>query len=127
MTRFLVLVKPDGVKRGLVGKILMTFEQRGYEIGRINSRVATHELASSHYKAKTSKPFFTQLTGFMMSGRSVAIELSGDIGVARRIVGTSNGDPGTIRGAMTNDIEQNVVHCSDSEECAERELSLWFS
>ena len=132
MEKTLVLVKPDGVQRGLSGEIISRFENRGLKlIGRKLMQVS-EELAGRHYHEHTERPFFPGLVSFITSGPIIAMAWEGDnaIGIVRQTMGTTNpveASPGTIRGDLAINIGRNVVHGSDSPESAERELNLFFS
>lgn len=132
----LVLVKPDGVARNLIGEIISRCESKGYRVIDLRLTQPSRELLEAHYAEHKGKPFFEPLLEFMLSGPSVAIRLEGHrvIEGFRSIAGTT--DPtlapaGTIRGDLGRDwglkVQQNLVHGSDSEESATRELELWFS
>lgn len=126
-----VMVKPDGVGRGVVGEIIRRFEVRGFEIERLEMKIVTEDLARAHYAEHVEKPFFPELLDFITSGPVVAIELSGENAVAavRTMMGPTNpadAAPGTIRGDLALDLTQNIVHGSDSPQSAERELAIWF-
>lgn len=136
MQHTLVLVKPDGVARGLTGQILARIEAKGYVIADLRLVQPERELLVQHYAEHEGKPFFEPLVEFMLSGPSVAIRLAGDrvIEGFRSLAGTTDpttAAPGTIRGDLGRDwgtrVQQNLVHGSDSEESAERELALWFA
>lgn len=131
----LVLVKPDGVARNLIGEIISRCESKGYQVIDLRLVQPSRELLEAHYAEHEGKAFFEPLVEFMLSGPSVAIRLQGDrvIEGFRAIAGTT--DPtlaaaGTIRGDLGRDwglkVQQNLVHGSDSEEAASRELNLWF-
>lgn len=133
--RSLVLVKPDGVRRGLCGEILRRIEQKGYTLTRVELRTATTELLHEHYSEHVGKHFFEPLVEFMSSGPVLAIEIEGQdcIKGFRALAGTTNptdAAPGSIRGDLGRDwgtaVQQNLVHGSDSTESAERELKIWF-
>lgn len=131
----LVLVKPDGVARGLTGEILRRVEAKGYSIVDIRMLNAPRELLEAHYTEHQGKPFFEPLVEFMMSGPIVAVRLQGQrvIEGFRSLAGSTDptvAAPGTIRGDLGRDwgitVQQNLVHGSDSTLSAERELALWF-
>ena len=129
--RTLVLVKPDGVQRLLVGRILARYEERGLRITALKLLHVDQDLAERHYAVHREKPFFAGLVRFITSGPVVALALEGPDAVA--IVRAMNGatrpaqaDPGTIRGDLALETTQNLVHASDSPETAEAELALWF-
>lgn len=132
----LVLVKPDGVKRNLTGEILRRVEAKGYEIVDIRMGKASRELLAKHYEEHEGKPFFEPLLEFMLSGKIVAVRVRGQrvIEGFRALAGTTDPTvalPGTIRGDLGRDwgeqVQQNLVHGSDSTLSAERELNLWFA
>jgi len=132
----LILVKPDGVARGLTGEILRRIEAKGYVISDLRMVRPTRELLEAHYEEHQGKPFFEPLVEFMMSGPVVAVRATGNrvIEGFRSLAGTtdpSTAAPGTIRGDLGRDwglaVQQNLVHGSDSTLSAERELKLWFS
>lgn len=132
----LVLVKPDGVARGLTGEILRRIEAKGYSLVDIRLVEADRALLTKHYEEHQGKPFFEPLVEFMESGPIVAIRVAGErvIEGFRSLAGTTDpttAAPGTIRGDLGRDwglkVQQNLVHGSDSPESATRELALWFS
>jgi nucleoside-diphosphate kinase len=133
--RTLVLVKPDGVRRGLSGEILRRIEAKGYTLRAVELKDATTELLAAHYAEHEGKPFYAPLVEFMMSGPVLAVvaEGQGVIPGFRSLAGATNptdAAPGTIRGDLGRDwgtkVQQNLVHGSDSEESAAREIALWF-
>ena len=129
--RSLVLVKPDAVRRGLVGEILSRFERKGLVIEAMVLRSMDAALADRHYAEHVEKPFYPPLKVFMTSGPLVALVVSGDeaIEVVRTMVGATDGRKaaaGTIRGDLALSNRENLVHASDSPESAKRELALWF-
>lgn len=132
----LVLIKPDGVKRNLIGQIIGRCEAKGYRVAGLKLVAPTRELLSAHYAEHEGKPFYEPLVEFMMSGEVVAIKLEGHrvIEGFRSLAGATDpttAAPGTIRGDLGRDwglkVQQNLVHGSDSPESAQRELELWFS
>jgi nucleoside-diphosphate kinase len=129
--RTLVLLKPDAVRRGLVGEVLSRFEAKGLDIVRMELRTIDGELADQHYAEHVERDFYPPLRDFVTSGPLVAMVLEGDeaIAVVRAVAGATDGRkaaPGTIRGDLSLSNRENLVHGSDSAESAERELSLWF-
>jgi len=131
----LVLVKPDGVARGLTGEILRRIEAKGYALVDIRLVQADRDLLAAHYEEHVGKPFYEPLVEFMQSGPTVAIRVAGNSVIAgfRSLAGTTDpttAAPGTIRGDLGRDwglkVQQNLVHGSDSTESAARELALWF-
>jgi nucleoside-diphosphate kinase len=129
--RTLVLIKPDAVRRGLVGEIIARFERKGLAIDALVLRRMDADLADQHYAEHVDKPFYPPLKEFMTSGDLVAAIVSGDqaITVVRGLVGVTDGRAaaaGTIRGDFSLSNRENLVHASDSPESAEREIKLWF-
>ena len=133
--RTLVLVKPDGVARGLSGEVIRRIEAKGYRIAALELRVATPELLAEHYAEHQGKPFYQPLVDFMLSGPVVALVAEGQrvIEGFRSLAGATDptaAAPGTIRGDLGRDwglaVQQNLVHGSDSPESAAREIGLWF-
>lgn len=127
----LVLVKPDGVRRGLVGQILARFEAKGFKIEAMTLRTVDKQLADQHYAEHVEKGWYPELREFITSGPLVSLILSGDqaIDVVRQIVGATDGRkaaPGTVRGDYSLSNQENLIHASDSEESAGREIALWF-
>lgn len=135
MQATLVLCKPDAVKRNLIGEIVARCEAKGYVVGDIRLVQPDREILSSHYAEHEGKPFYEPLLEFMLSGPVVAIKLEGErvIEGFRSLAGATDpttAAPGTIRGDLGRDwgtkVIQNLVHGSDSEESAKRELAIWF-
>ncbi len=131
MERTLVLIKPDGVQRGLVGKIVGRLESKGLKIVGMKLIKVTEELAERHYGEHTDKPFFVDLVKFITSSPVVAMAISGDnsVQVVRSVMGSTDpqqASPGTIRGDLGLSIGMNLIHGSDSTESASRELELFF-
>ncbi|MDE0573440.1 nucleoside-diphosphate kinase [Demequina sp. B12] len=133
--RTLILVKPDGVARGLAGEVLRRIEGKGYTLAAVELRTPTAELLEQHYAEHVGKPFYAPLVEFMLSGPSLAIVAEGDrvIEGFRSLAGTTDpttAAPGTIRGDLGRQwptaVLQNLVHGSDSPESAAREISIWF-
>jgi nucleoside-diphosphate kinase len=129
--RTLVLVKPDGVARGLVGEVLRRIETKGYVIVAMDLRTVTVDVAQEHYGEHSSKPFFSDLVEFITSGPLLAavIEGPGVIAAWRTMMGATNPAEaalGTIRGDLATEMQANVVHGSDSQASAEREIALFF-
>ncbi|MEV4643019.1 nucleoside-diphosphate kinase [Actinoplanes sp. NPDC049548] len=129
--RTLVLVKPDALRRGLLGEILGRFERKGLVVEALELRTMDAELADQHYAEHVDKAFYPPLKEFMTGGPLVAAVLSGDevISVVRTLVGATDGRKaaaGTIRGDLSLSNRENLVHASDSPESAQRELGLWF-
>ncbi len=127
-----IMVKPDGVSRGLVGEIVARLERKGLRLERIRALTVDEAMAKVHYAEHADKPFFGDLVEFITSGPVVAMEWSGDaaVAVARTLMGTTDpkqAAPGTIRGDYGLEVTANLVHGSDSVESAERELNLFFA
>jgi nucleoside-diphosphate kinase len=131
MDRTLILVKPDAFARGLTGEILARFERKGLHIVALKQMQVTEELARRHYAEHEGKPFFGELVEFITSAPLVALVLEGHEAVvaARQIIGATNpleAVPGSIRGDFALEVGQNMVHGSDSNESAAREVGLFF-
>ena len=125
------MIKPDGVKRNLVGEIISRVEAKGFSITKIKMMTISKDLAEKHYEEHKDKPFFSDLVSFIISGPIVAMQVEGENVVVqiRNLMGATNpseSTPGSIRGDLATELDKNVVHGSDSEESAERELSLFF-
>ncbi|MEY4714142.1 MAG: hypothetical protein RIQ37_472 [Actinomycetota bacterium] len=135
MEQTLVLIKPDGVKRNLIGEIISRCEAKGYVVADLKRVSPSRDLLAKHYEEHVGKPFYEPLVEFMSSGDVVAIKLEGHrvIEGFRSLAGATDptvAAPGTIRGDLGRDwgtkVVQNLVHGSDSADSAKRELSLWF-
>lgn len=133
--RSLVLIKPDGVRRGLVGDVLRRIEAKGYPLMALELRTAGRDLLARHYAEHEGKAFFEPLVEFMMSGPVVAVVIEGErcIEGFRSLAGTTDptaAAPGTVRGDLGRDwgaaVQQNLVHGSDSPQSAAREIAIWF-
>ena len=125
------MIKPDGVQRNLVGEIISRVEAKGFSITKIKMMTISKELAEQHYGEHKDKPFFNDLVSFISSGPVVAMQVEGEDVVLqiRNLMGATNpseSTPGSIRGDLATELDKNVVHGSDSDESAERELSLFF-
>ena len=125
------MIKPDGVQRNLVGEIISRVEAKGFTITKIKMMTISNELAEQHYGEHKDKPFFSDLVSFITSGPVVAMQVEGENVVLqiRNLMGATNpseSTPGSIRGDLATELDKNVVHGSDSDESAERELSLFF-
>jgi nucleoside-diphosphate kinase len=130
--RTLVLVKPDGVRRGLIGEVISRLERKGFRIVAMKMLRMSRSQAMEFYSVHADKPFYKDLVEFITSGPIVAMILEGDsaISVVRNMIGTTDGRkaaPGTIRGDFALSIQENVVHASDSPESYEREYKIIFS
>ncbi|NPV79138.1 MAG: nucleoside-diphosphate kinase [Firmicutes bacterium] len=131
MERTFIIVKPDGVARGLVGAVLERFERRGFKLLRLEVRTIDRTLAEEHYSHLKGKPFFPGLLDAITEGPSVVavLEREDAIRVARNLIGSTDPRealPGTIRGDFGGSLPRNVVHASDSRESYEREVRLFF-
>jgi len=131
MDRTLILVKPDAFARGLTGEILARFERKGLRIVALKQMRVTDDLAKTHYAEHEGKPFFGELVEFITSAPLVALVLEGHEAVvaARQIIGATNpleAAPGSIRGDFALEVGQNMVHGSDSNESAAREIGIFF-
>src|SRR5690554_8149320 len=131
MQRTLILVKPDGVQRGLIGPIIERFERRGLKLVGLKFMQMSRELAEQHYAIHQGKPFYDGLVNYITSGPIVAMAWEGKeaIAMARATVGATNpvaAAPGTIRGDFGVEIGRNLVHGSDSPENGEKEVALFF-
>jgi nucleoside-diphosphate kinase len=130
--RTLIIVKPDGVQRGLIGQVIERFERRGLKIVGLKMIQVSRELAEQHYAEHRGKPFFEGLVGFITSSPVVVGVLEGPsaIDVVRATVGATNpatSAPGTIRADFGLTIGRNLIHASDGPDAAQREVSLFFS
>jgi nucleoside-diphosphate kinase len=127
----LVLVKPDGVDRGLCGEVVHRLERRGYELRGARLLKLSRSLASRHYAEHRGKPFYGELVSFITSGPVLALAVRGEGAIAgvRALMGATHpadAAPGTIRGDLATELSHNVVHGSDSRQSARRELALFF-
>ncbi|HOJ68069.1 MAG TPA: nucleoside-diphosphate kinase [Candidatus Hydrogenedentes bacterium] len=131
MERTFVMVKPDGVGRGLVGECIRRFERRGLKLVGLKFQRLTREMAETHYAEHQGKPFFEDLVAFITSGPTVQMVWEGRdaVSVVRRMNGATDSaqaDPGTIRGDFSLSKQRNIIHASDSPETAAREIALYF-
>lgn len=133
MFRSFVLIKPDGVLRGLTGKIISRFENKGFSIQSLKMLVPTKELAEQHYIEHTNKDFYDEITNYISSGPVIAISLESfnedTVQIVRKMVGDKNprkAELGTIRGDYGISKYKNIIHAADSNESAKREICLWF-
>ena len=130
--RSFIMVKPDGVNRGLCGDIIARFERKGYKLVAAKLIIPSERTAKAHYAEHDGKPFFPKLVTFLTSGPVLALvfEGKGVIGYGRTMIGATNplaSAPGTIRGDYGIDVGRNIIHGSDSDASAQREIALWFS
>jgi nucleoside-diphosphate kinase len=131
VSRTLILVKPDAFERGLTGEILARFERKDLVPVAMQLMVVEEDLANRHYAEHSEKPFFGELIDFITRGALVAMVLEGTKAVeaARQVIGATDpleAAPGSIRGEFATEVTFNLVHGSDSDESAEREIALWF-
>ena len=127
----LVLVKPDGVRRGLAGEVVSRFERRGYDLRGARLLKISRALAAEHYAEHKGKPFYPDLVSFITSGPVLALAVRGENAILgiRSLMGATNpadSAPGTIRGDLATELSENIVHGSDSRASAKRELGLFF-
>lgn len=131
MQTTLIILKPDTVQRGLIGQIISRFEDKGLTIAGAKMLLVKTKLAEAHYQEHAGKPFYDGLINFITSSPVLVLALRGDnaIAVCRNMIGSTNGQaaaPGSIRGDFGMSTGFNLIHGSDSESSAQRELSLWF-
>lgn len=131
MDRTFVMIKPDGVRKGLTGEIISRFERRGLVIEKLVKKTLTREEAEELYAVHRGKDFFEDLVNYVTSGPVVLMVVSGPsvIKIVRTMLGATNpveAQPGTIRGDFATDISENIAHGSDSPESAEREIAIFF-
>src|SRR5690625_2390272 len=131
MEKTFLMVKPDGVQRNLIGEIVSKFEKKGFKLVAAKLMIIPTELAESHYNEHKERPFFGELVDFITSGPVFAMVWEGEnvIKIARNMMGSTNpqeADPGTIRGDYGVTVGKNIIHGSDSEESAAREINLFF-
>jgi nucleoside-diphosphate kinase len=131
VSRTLILVKPDAFARGLTGEILARFERKGLTIAALKLVQTPRETAETHYAEHAERPFFGELVDFITSAPLVAIVLTGDdvVKASRQLIGATNpleATTGSIRGDFAIEVGQNLVHGSDSDESAAREIGIWF-
>jgi nucleoside-diphosphate kinase len=131
MPRTLILIKPDAFERGLTGELLARFERKGLRVVALRQLQADEEIAHVHYAEHTQKPFFGELVDFITRGPLVAAVLEGHeaVAAARQVIGATDpleAAPGSIRGDLALEVTFNLAHGSDSDESAEREISIWF-
>ena len=131
MEQTVLIVKPDGVERGLVGEVIGRFERRGLKLGGLRLMQVDQALAERHYAVHKGKPFYSGLIEYITSGPVVVMALEGEnaISVVRKMIGatrSNEAESGTIRGDFALTVERNIVHASDAPESAEFELGLYF-
>ena len=130
-TRTLILIKPDAFERGLTGEVLARFERKGLRLTALKQLTAEEATAHEHYAEHTERPFFGELVEFITGGPLVAAVLEGveAVKAARQLIGATNpieAETGSIRGDFGTEVTFNLVHGSDSDESAEREIGIWF-
>lgn len=130
--RTFVMVKPDGVQRRLIGKVLQRIEESGLKVVAMKFLKVSKEMAERHYEIHKGKPFYEGLIKYITSGPVVAMVIEGENAIEniRKMVGSTdpkNAQPGTIRGDYAQHIGRNIIHASDGKETAEKEINLWFS
>jgi nucleoside-diphosphate kinase len=131
LSRTLILVKPDAFERALTGEVIARFERKGLRLTAMKLLQIDEEFAGRHYAEHAEKPFFGELVSFITGGPLVAFVLEGHeaVAAARQVIGATNpleAAPGSIRGDLALEVTYNMVHGSDSDESAEREIALWF-
>jgi len=131
MERTLIILKPDTLKRKLIGEIITRFERKGFEIKKIKMLVPTEEQVGQHYIEHVNKPFFKELLDYFTSGPVIVMIIEGinAVGISRKMLGATraiNAEPGTIRGDYAYLETENLVHASDSVESVNREAKIWF-
>jgi nucleoside-diphosphate kinase len=131
VSRTLILVKPDAFERGLTGEVITRFERKGLRPVAIKLISVDEDLANRHYAEHAEKPFFGELVSFITRGPLVAMVLEGTeaVAAARQVIGATDpleAAPGSIRGDLATEVTFNLVHGSDSDESADREIALWF-
>ncbi len=131
MSRTLILVKPDAFERGLTGEVIARFERKGLRLVALKETQIDRKFASVHYEEHIEKPFFGELLDFITQGPLVAVVMDGPdaVAAARQVIGATNpleAAPGSIRGDYALEVTFNLVHGSDSDESAKREIEIWF-
>ena len=131
MSRTLILVKPDAFERGLTGEVIARFERKGLRLVALKQLQIDEEFAGIHYEEHNEKPFFGELVEFITGGPLVAMVMEGNdaVAAARQVIGATDpleAAPGSIRGDYALEVTFNLVHGSDSDESAEREIGIWF-
>lgn len=131
MQKTLIIIKPDGVKRKLIGEVIKRIERKDLKVVEAKLIMPSEELVKEHYKEHKEKNFYNELIEFFTSGKAMVLVVEGEnsITIMRSLVGETDplsANPGTIRGDFALSKTQNIVHASDSEESAIREINLWF-
>eukprot|EP00033_Pygsuia_biforma_P000217 GCRY01000273.1.p1 GENE.GCRY01000273.1~~GCRY01000273.1.p1 ORF type:complete len:150 (+),score=38.48 GCRY01000273.1:38-487(+) len=131
MEQTFIMIKPDGVQRGLIGPIIERFERKGFQLVAMKMIVPSKEIAETHYAEHKERPFFGGLVNFLTSGPVVAMVWAGEnvVKTGRTMIGATKpaeSTPGSIRGDYGVTIGRNIIHGSDGEESAKREIGIWF-
>ncbi len=131
MEKTLVIIKPDGIERGLIGEIISRYEKKGLKITDCKMVRADEETLEKHYEEHKEKSFYKELISYMTRGKVLVLIVEGEnaIQIVRKLNGKTNhleAEAGTIRGDFANSVTENLVHASDSKESVEREISIWF-
>lgn len=131
MEKTFIMIKPDGVERGLIGEIIKRIEDKGFKIIEAKLMTPEREVVENHYEEHNEKPFFNELVEFIIHGKVMAMVVEGEESIRsmRNIIGDKDPTlalPGTIRGDFSYSTTENIIHGSDSEESADREISIWF-
>jgi nucleoside-diphosphate kinase len=129
--RTFIMIKPDGVQRGLIGEVISRFERKGFTLVGMKFLAVSRELAEKHYAVHKERPFFAGLVEFIISSPVVAMVWEGEnvIAAARTLIGATkptDAQPGTIRGDFGIEVGRNLIHGSDAPETAQQEIALWF-
>lgn len=132
MEKTFIMIKPDGVERGLIGEVISRIEKKGYKINRAKLFKPSKDLVENHYTEHKERNFFSELVDYIEGENVMALEVEGEdvIEVMRLLIGNKDpkcASPGTIRGDLACSLSQNIVHGSDSRESAVREIDLWFN
>ncbi len=132
MERTFIMIKPDGVQRGLVGEVIGRFETKGFTLVGLKFMSVSRELAEEHYDVHKERAFFGSLVDFIISSPVIAMVWEGEgvVASARKLIGATNplsAEPGTIRGDFGVDVGRNLIHGSDAIETAKKEIALWFT
>lgn len=131
MEKTFIMIKSDGVQRGLVGEIISRIEKKGYRIIKTELKQPDRTTVEAHYEEHKGKPYFESLVSFILEGPVMVMVLEGEniINVMRLMIGDKNPEkttPGTIRGDYANNTTRNLIHGADSKESAQREIAIWF-
>lgn len=132
MEKTFIMIKPDGVKRGLIGEIIKRIENKGFIISQAKLTKADRDVVEKHYEEHKERPFFNELVEFIINGKVMAMVVEGNESIKsmRNLIGDKDHTialPGTIRGDFSYSTTENIIHGSDSKESAIREIDIWFS